>query len=111
MDRNLCDLLSVSNPFILTPWTSGFGEDPCKHFQLTPEQAAARDVLYRVMVLSILIEHDHNMVMSMLDAGAKAFAMPGVFYIGFPSMEFIQVPEISQKLVLLPWVEPYETAH
>ena len=100
-----------SDQFILTPWTLGAGDDPCEQFQLTPEQALMRDSLYRQMVWSILVEHDYDMVCSLLSAGAKVFAMPGAFIVGHPSMEFTFVPEIANKLTLLPWKEAHETAH
>ncbi|WP_342616580.1 hypothetical protein [Rhodoferax sp. GW822-FHT02A01] len=105
------DLLRTDDPFILTPWTSGFGEDPCVQFQLTPEQAATRDALYRQMVASILLDHDPAMVSSLFEAGAKVFAMPGFFFIGNPSMEFSADLAVAKKLVMLPWAESHETAH
>ena len=96
--------------FIVTPFTPGLGVESAD-YGLDPDTARLRDRLFRQLVVDLLNGINPTLIPTMLMAGSKVFACPGLFTVVTWDRQSFDVPELSAQLVLFPWAEPGERAH
>jgi len=97
---------------LLTPWSSIGTYDPLEHVGATPEVAAQRDQLFRWLVGEAIRLEAPWLPYVIAKHGAQCvLALPGLFYVRAYNGVLLEVPEVSARLVLLPWADPEEICH
>jgi hypothetical protein len=92
---------------VITPWTPIEGCPP----ELAEHHDAGRDERFRQYVTDVLAEvMPTSMLQMLLELDADIVAKPGAFLVGFKEEpgHWHFVPEISERLRLLPWREQDE---
>jgi hypothetical protein len=92
---------------VLTPWTPIDGCPP----ELAALHDAERDELFRRMVTEVLAEvMPVPLLQQLLELDVDIVAKPGAFFVAFRQEpnQWHLVPEISERLRLLPWREQDE---
>jgi hypothetical protein len=83
----------------LTPWMEGGDAQP--------EEAARRHALFRELALGLLQRQYPWLVRILERAGGHVLALQGRFFVALPSdiSDWIEIPELSASLHLVPWQE------
>jgi hypothetical protein len=77
------------------------------------ELSRARHELFQVMVFDTLRSEFPQLLRFIENSGAQVLARQRAFYLAIPpgSPDWIEIPDMSARLQLTPWVEEDETAH
>lgn len=92
---------------VLTSWTRPLPEEDDEK----EADRLTRDQLFRAAVVSALRTYAPWLVPLLVAAGATVIAMPGrAYYLSFEegSAQLIEIPNLGNALLLLPWAEPGE---
>lgn len=96
---------------VITSWTTTNGYSPSEEFGIPAEVAAARDALYRAMVVEVVRHVMPWLPNALQAAGAAVAACPGCFLIITRDGQQHPVPELAAHLNFVPWAESHEICH
>ncbi len=91
---------------LVTPWLSGSEEDEAE-----AAARAQRHALFGRLALEVLYSRMPWLAQLLDRVNGQVLAAPGRFFIAAPagSENWIEIPELSERICLVPWAEPDET--
>lgn len=96
---------------VVTPWSAAVEQED----EAEASQRCARDQLFRASVIRAIVVNAGWLVPLLTAAGATVVAMPGKAFYAFLDQstrtELVEIPNLGDALLLLPWRVENETAH